>query len=294
MQILMTGASGLVGKELTSILKAERNEVIPLVRNRNQKGIFWDPENNEIDLSSMEGSNAVVHLAGESIAAKRWTESFKDKIMQSRVRGTSLLAEGLKKLKSPPKKFLSASAVGYYADAGNQKILESSPPDDSFLSRVCVAWENAAYLASPIVPVTTCRIGVVLSKNGGALEKMLTPFRLGLGGKMGDGQQYMPWIDLNDLCRAFAFLINQPKAEGAFNLTAPEPVTQEEFSKSLSKILNRPNFVHTPKWLLKATLGEMAEELLLKSMRAYPDQLLKRGFKFEYDELEKSLRHWIN
>ncbi len=293
MRILITGASGLIGKELTVSLNQGGHEVIPLVRRREQKGIYWNPEQNEIDLPAMEGAEALIHLAGEGIAAHRWTESFKKKILDSRIQGTNLLAQSFHKLKSAPRKFLSASAVGYYADGGSSKITEGSLPDNSFLSKVCEAWEKASRQAPSNVPVINFRIGVVLSNKGGALEKMLTPFKMGVGGKVGNGQQFMPWIDIRDLCGALLFLLEKSEA-GIYNLSSPNPVTQEEFAKCLSKVLNRPNFVHTPKWLVKTALGgEMAEELLLKSLRVYPENLMNAGFKFQHENLESSLRHWV-
>jgi len=282
-----------LGKELASHLKIRGHEIIPMVRKRGQDGIFWNPETGEIDLAALEGTDVVVHLAGESIASKRWTTDLKNKIMMSRVQGTTLLAESLKKLNRPPQKFLSASAVGFYADGGDQPLLENAPSDHSFLSEVCIAWERASHLAKPICPVINFRIGVVLTNQGGALQKMLPPFRLGLGGKLGDGKQYMPWIDLQDLCGALEFLIHQPNEHAVYNLTAPQPATQEAFARTLGQLLNRPHFLNTPKWALKAAMGEMAEELLLKSLRVMPDHLLKAGFKFEYGELEASLRRWI-
>lgn len=293
MKILVSGASGLVGRELVRELIHRQHEVIPMVRDRNKQGVYWNPESDEIDLEALEGFDALIHLAGENISAQRWNESFKQKILESRTRGTQLIAQSLARLKQPPKHFLSASAVGYYGDSGSQELTEQSAAGASFLADVCKQWEAQADLAPASVRIVKMRIGVVLSSEGGALQKMLPAFRLGLGGRLGSGEQFLPWIDLEDVVSAMIFLLEHSELRGAFNLCAPQPVSQSVFAEKLCHELHRPGFFHTPEALLRLAVGSMADELLLASFRVVPKKLLESGFHFKFSALENSLKKWV-
>ncbi len=293
MKVLITGASGLVGLELQRELLVEGVQCVPMVRNKSKTGVYWNPEQLEIDLNGMEGADALIHLAGENISAQRWTASFKEKIRSSRVEATNFLARSLHQLKSPPKHFLCASAVGFYGDGGDGVLDENSPAGSSFLSQVCVDWEKAAQSAPSSIRLAQMRIGVILSSHGGALHKMLPAFRMGLGGPLGSGDQFLPWIDLEDVVRAMIFVLKNPALEGAVNVTGPDPVRQKDFAKCLAHLMHRPNLIPMPAWMLRAIAGEMADELLLASLRAVPSKLSKAGFQFKYQNLEQSLSHWV-
>jgi len=233
----------------------------------------------------------VVHLAGENIAAGRWTRSRKDAIRQSRVRGTSLLAETLASLNRPPAVFVSASAVGYYGDRGNELLNERSPQGSGFLADVCKEWEAATDPATERgIRVVNLRIGMVLSATGGALSRLLLPFRLGLGGRIGNGRQYMSWIGLDDLVRAVCFSIERTEIAGALNAVAPETVTNREFTRTLGAVLARPAVLPIPRFFLRLVLGEMADSLLFASARVEPRVLLSSGLDFSSPTLQSALR----
>ena len=209
--------------------------------------------------------------------------------------GTRFLVDSILSLPSKPDFFVSASAVGFYGNRGDESLNENSPPGSGFLAEVCVDWERASEpLQNASIRTCWARIGIVLSPDGGALQKMLTPFRLGLGGNMGSGDQWFPWIDIDDLTQAFCFLVKNPKCSGAFNFTAPEILRQKDFAKTLARHLKRPSFFHAPEFLLKLALGEMGEDLLLASMKVLPEKLLEMGFEFKYPNLEKSLEHLLS
>jgi hypothetical protein len=266
--------------------------MVPMVRSKaSGDAVHWDPDRGEIDAGGLEGVGAVVHLAGEGIGNKRWNEVQKAKIRGSRVQGTTLLAETLAKLAQPPKVLLSGSAVGFYGDRGDEVLTESSRPGGGFLAELCVAWEAAAAPAKEAgIRVGHLRTGIVLSGRGGALPKMLTPFKLGVGGKLGSGAQWMSWIALEDEVGAMVHLLGDESPAGPVNLTAPNPVPNAEFTKSLGKALGRPTVLPAPRFGLKAILGgEMAEELLLFSQRALPTRLLDSGYTFKHPELREAL-----
>ncbi len=295
MRILLSGASGLIGSSLLPSLTARGNEVSRLVRaaSKTREGeIAWDPPRATIDGASLEGFGAVVHLAGENIAAGRWTAEKKRRILESRRNGTRLLADALSRLSRPPRVLVSASAVGYYGDRGDEKLHEESKPGKGFLSEVCIAWEEATKPALlKGIRVVRLRIGMVLSAAGGALEQMLRPFRLGLGGRIGRGRQYMSWIAVDDLVGAIIQSIENERLEGAVNAVAPTPVTNLEFAKTLGQVVSRPALLPAPALALRVLFGEMAEELLLASTRVEPARLLSSGYRFSYPELEGALRH---
>jgi hypothetical protein len=297
MKIMVTGATGLVGSALLPLLKAGGHEVSRVVRQPKpaEKDIVWNPDEGRIDLAGLEGADAVVHLAGENIASGRWTVARKQRILQSRVKGTQLLAQSLAKLQRPPKVLVSASAIGYYGDRGVAVLSEDSPPGSGFLSDVCRAWESATQpAAAKGIRVVHLRIGIVLSTRGGALAKMLTPFRLGAGGRIGDGNQYMSWISLQDLCRAITHVIRMDSVNGAVNAVAPAPVTNAEFTKALASALHRPALVPVPAFGIRLAFGEMADALLLASTRVVPARLQGSGFAFEDSEIGPTLQRIVN
>jgi uncharacterized protein (TIGR01777 family) len=295
-RIVVTGASGLIGSRLVSELQQAGAQVIRAVRRPVEdqaREMFWDPDNGKIDAPRLEGVDAVVHLAGENIAGHRWTESFKQKIRDSRVNGTRLVSEAIAGLAAKPQAFVCASAIGYYGDRGDEALSETSPPADDFLARTCRDWEAACQVAAATVRVVNLRTGVVLSPEGGALKKMLTPFKLGAGGKMGDGRQYMSWIALDDEVAAIQFILTNPNIGGPVNLVAPNPVTNAEFTKTLGRVLSRPTIIPMPAFAARLLFGEMADALLLASTRVVPQALTASGYHFRYAELEPALRHLL-
>lgn len=294
MRILLTGASGLIGSALGAFFRSNGDEVYQLTRKKAASlpyEIPWNPAAGLLASELLEGFEVVIHLGGEPLVG-RWTESKKQAIMQSRVEGTRLLADGLSTLAHPPRVFISASAIGYYGSCGERQLLESSPQGKGFLAEVCAAWEAAARPAARSgIRTVFLRTGMVLSPQGGALNKMLLPFKLGLGGILGTGNQYMSWIDLDDLVRAVHYLVQEPSIQGPVNMVAPFPVTNTVFTKTLARALHRPASLRMPKWLLSLLFGEAAEEILLASQRVEPSVLLEKGFTFQYPSLEESLLH---
>ncbi len=294
MKVLISGASGLIGSALILRLRSEGHEVSRLVRDRSAPApdaILWDPQAGRLDQAPLEGFDAVVHLAGENIAGGRWTAERKRRIKESRVKGTQLLSKCLSRLNRPPGVLISASAIGYYGDRGPEILREDSRPGRGFLPEVCVAWENAAAAASQKgIRVVSPRIGIVLSAAGGALARMLLPFRLGVGGKIGNGGQYMSWIALDDLTGVICHAIRADKLDGPVNASAPNPVTNAEFTKTLGRVLGRPTVFPLPGFAARLLLGEMADELLLASTRIEPAKLLAADYRFKYEGLEAALR----
>jgi uncharacterized protein (TIGR01777 family) len=293
MDILVTGSSGLIGSALTGRLGAAGHEVTRLVRSSGavQQGrIQWDPAAERLDAESLEGFDAVVHLAGESVATGRWTAAKKERIRSSRVQGTRLLAQTLARLGRPPGVLVSASAVGYYGDRGDESLDEQSAPGSGFLAEVCQEWEAAADPAREAgIRVVHPRIGLVLSASGGALAKMLPLFRLGLGGPLGSGRQYVSWITLDDLVAAICHSISTDSPSGPVNAVAPEPATNRQFTRALGRALRRPARLPAPAFALRAMLGPMADELLLSSTRVIPRRLTASGFAFGDLQLEEAL-----
>jgi len=296
-QIVVTGASGLIGTRLVAELEHAGAQVIRAVRRPVQdaaREMFWDPDSAKIDSTRLEGVDALVHLAGENIAGGRWTESFKQKIRDSRVKGTRLVSEAIARAANKPRTFVAASAIGYYGDRGDEALTESAAPADDFLGRVCQQWEAQCQAARDAgVRVVNLRTGVVLSPEGGALAKMLTPFKLGLGGKVGSGRQYMSWIALDDEVAAIQFILASPNIAGPVNLVAPKPVTNAEFTKTLGRVLSRPTIFPMPAFAARLAFGEMADALLLSSTRVLPQALTAAGYVHRYPELEPALRHLL-
>lgn len=296
MKVLISGSSGFVGSALVKKMRGLKHEVFRLVRKKEklQKDeIYWNPEKSEIDLEKLEGFDAVVHLAGENILG-RWTEAKKKKIRDSRVKGTQFLSESLVQLSKPPASLLCSSAIGFYGNRGEETLNESSLPGNGFLADVCQEWESASQAASkPGIRVIHYRIGLVLSAEGGALAKMLLPFKLGLGGKLGNGQQWMSWIHLEDLLAGIVFILENSSLSQAVNAVSPHPVRNQEFTECLANSLHRPAYFTVPEFALKLVTGEMAEEALLTSAKVAPHRLLQAGFKFKYPHLLEALRDLI-
>lgn len=290
--IAISGSTGFIGSALVRALQARGAQVRPLVRPQSRtSGIHWDPARGEIDSAALEGVDAVVHLAGESVAEGRWTAAQKARITESRVVGTGLLARALAGLSRKPGVLLSASAIGFYGDCGERPVTEEEPPGTDFLASVCVAWEKAAQPARDAgIRVVHPRFGIVLHPSGGALAKMLPVFRLGLGGPLGDGRQRMSWISLDDAVGALLHALDHPTLTGPLNLTSPDAVSNAELSRALGKALHRPAFMRVPGFALRAALGEMADVALLGGARVAPQQLLDTGFVFAHPSLEPYLR----
>jgi uncharacterized protein (TIGR01777 family) len=292
MKILVSGSHGLVGKALTTSLVNAGHEIVSLVRqSANDSEIEWHPNQGKINGEQLEGFDVVVHLAGESIASGRWTEEKKRKIRESRVKGTELLSSALARLSQPPSTFISASAIGFYGSRGDELLTEESAPGDGFLPEVCVAWEKATGQAEAKgIRTIHPRFGIILDEKGGALERMLTPFRMGVGGKVGNGKQWMSWIALEDVINALRFLIDEPGSEGPVNFTAPRPVTNADFTEALGSVLSRPTLFSVPAFAARLAFGEMADELLLSSAKVEPERLKESGYQFKHPELSSALK----
>ena len=295
MKVLITGSSGLIGSALTSALTAQGHQVFRLVRRmvNGEEGVAkWDPTAGKLDPAVFEGVDAVVNLAGESIAAGRWTPQRKAWIRESRVPGTKLLSETMAQLAHPPEVLVSASAVGYYGSRGEEALSEEEPPGAGFLPEVCAAWEAATGPAKQRgIRVVNLRIGMVLSGKGGALEPMAAAFKMGVGGRLGDGRQFMAWIAIDDLAAVILYAIANKSFIGPVNAVAPNPVSNREFTKTLGKVLGRPTVFAMPAFAARLVFGEMADALLLASARVEPQRLLVGGFVFRHPQLEGALRH---
>lgn len=294
MRILISGASGLVGSHLSKVFTDQGFEVVSLSRSSGSNTIQWDVSNSKLEASQLENFDYIYHLAGESIAGLRWTAEKKKAIYNSRIEGTKLLVQKMLELKSPPKAVFCASAIGYYNAKDSLPKDESSAAGNSFLAKVCRDWEACLNpLEKKNIRSCAMRIGIVLSHEGGALQTMAPAFKMGLGGKLGDGTQYMPWIDLDDLVRAMDFLREANSLSGPVNMTAPHPVMQKDFAETLAQQFHRPSFFHAPKFILKMIAGELAEELMLGDYNVIPKKLLDAGFKFKYNDLRQSLKNQL-
>jgi uncharacterized protein (TIGR01777 family) len=295
-RIVITGASGLVGRRLADELQQAGAQVIRAVRRPTNSAneTYWNPQADEIELTKLEAADAVVHLAGENISAHRWSESFKQRIRDSRVKGTRLISETLARLTNKPRTFICASAIGYYGDRGDETLTESSPPASDFLAQVCREWEAACQAARDAgIRVVNLRIGVILSADGGALAKMLMPFKLGLGGKIGSGNQYMSWVALDDVVGAIKFALTHDSLSGSVNVVSPHPSTNAEFTKTLGRVLYRPTLLPMPAFAARVAFGEMADSLLLSSTRVSPQALTQAGYSFQYPKLDAALRRLV-
>ncbi len=294
MRILLTGSSGLIGHALLTFLTADGHKVVCLTRSQapaRGRHIMWDLDAGTIQADDLEDFDAVVHLAGETIVG-RWTAEKKARILQSRAKGTRLLSESLAHLRSRPMVLVSASAIGYYGNRGDQVLDEESSAGSLFLSEVAKAWEAATEPASRNgIRVVNLRIGFVLSKAGGGLATMLLPFQWGFGGRVGSGRQYLSWIAIDDVVGAISHAILSDALRGPVNAVAPHPVTNREFTKTLGRVLWRPTIFPLPVFAAHMVMGEMADNLLLASARVQPSRLLASGYEFRFPELKGALRH---
>jgi uncharacterized protein (TIGR01777 family) len=294
MKILVSGASGLVGQATMPALRGSGHDVRPLVRDDSEEAIWWNPENGLINDSALKHwrPDAFVHLAGENIASHRWDSEQKRRIRDSRVAATEKLVGNLLSSQCAPPIFIGASAIGYYGNRGGELLTENSPPGNDFLAEVCRDWENAALpLARNGTRVVHLRFGMILSRRGGALARMLPIFRLGLGGRLGNGKQWVSWVALTDVVRTVEWALTMASARGAYNAVSPSPVTNAEFTRSLGPALHRPTLLPAPATGLRLAFGEMADALLLTSQRAIPERLCAEGFQFQMAKLPAALKN---
>jgi len=296
MKIVVSGSTGLVGSALTPVLTSQGHAVVPLVRRRPvaaERAIGWDPERGAIDRAGLEGADAVIHLAGENVFG-RWSPAKKQRIRDSRVLGTRLLCDALAGLQRRPATLLAASAIGYYGDRGEEKVDEQSAAGDDFLAHVARDWEAAtAPAARAGIRVANLRFGVVLTPAAGALAKMLPAFRLGIGGPVGSGNQYLSWIARDDVITAIVHVLVTSALVGPVNLTAPTPITNREFARALGKVLGRPAVVTVPAFALRIAFGTEGAAMLQSGQRVAPSRLLGSGFRFAFDTVEPALRHLL-
>lgn len=290
MRVTVTGASGLIGSRLVERLRGRGDEVTVLSRNPRSAGaVRWDPEREAAPVSALDGRDAVVHLAGEQVA-QRWSDEAKERIRSSRELGTRHLVDGLRAVDARPQALVSSSAVGYYGSRGDEVLDEESAAGDDFLARVCVIWEAEARRAEELgLRVVTVRTGVVLDSEGGALQKMLPFFKLGIGGPVAGGRQYMPWIHVDDVVGIYECAIDEAAWSGAVNASTPEPVTNKVFSKALGRALHRPALAPVPAFAVRALYGQMAE-IVTTSQRVVPRRPIQRGYGFAHPELDEALR----
>ncbi len=290
MEILVSGASGLIGQALAASLIEQGHNVFVLSRKEGDVP-YWNIEQRLVFLGEDQQIDVIIHLAGENVAQGRWTKKKKERIQQSRVEGTRLLAEFFAGATYKPRLMISASAVGFYGERGKERLDEQSEKGTGFLADVSDAWEKAAQPARAAgIRVVHARFGMVLSPEGGGLATMLPPFTMGLGGCLGNGRQYMSWISIHDLVLAILHIIQQEKLDGAINLVAPHPVTNRQFTQALGQVLHRPTFLPVPKFFLSLFLGEMAKELLFASARVYPRRLEESGYNFIQPDLDTALQ----
>lgn len=297
MKVLITGATGLIGSALTPCLKSSGHEVIGLSRctgTPSGRTASWSPATGEVSSGAIDDAEAIVHLAGLNIMAKRWNPQFKAEMRSSRVNATGALCTHLAHSSHVPRIMISASAVGFYGDRGDELLTESSPVGTGYMCELARDWENAC---KPLIDAGTrvikLRIGVVLSSRGGALKKMLVPFKMGVGGTLGNGRQYMSWICMDDLLEIIGYILDNDSVVGAVNATSPNPVTNYEFTNTFGKVLNRPTVAPMPAFAARLVFGEVADEILLSSTRVIPEKILSHGMEFLYPRLEDALRHLL-
>jgi len=298
MKILITGASGLIGKALQKSFRENGYEMLLASRSepKDDQHIQWSTDTGfrDEDIPRLEGLDAVIHLAGESVSGLRWTDEKKKAIRDSRVFGTRSMIETLDKLTDKPKVFISGSAIGFYGDRGKDELTESSPSGKTFLAEVCKEWEAESRRAEDLgIRTVLLRTGIVLSKDGGALATMLTPFKFGVGGVIGDGKQWMSWISLDDVVGIVNFALENESVRGALNVTAPNPVSNEEFTKTLGAVLYRPTFLPLPEFAVHMVFGEMGDALLLDSTRVMPKRINDAGYQFKFTNLKAALENAV-
>lgn len=299
MKIIIAGASGMVGSALTPALQAAGHTVLRLVRGRSVGGsdeIAWNPAAGELDLARVAGAGAIINLAGENLGARRWTAARRERMLRSRVDATRTLVAAMAELKQPPETFVSASGVGYYGDRGDEELIEESGIGQGYLPELCLAWETHAEGASRLgVRTAVLRFGVILDRRGGMLARMLPLFRLGLGGRLGSGKQWLSWVEINDVVGVIAQVLRDPRCAGVMNVVAPGVVTNAEFTRALASVLGRPAFLPVPAWALRLVVGGMmTDEALLASARAVPQRLNDVGYAFRHATVASALRAQIS
>ncbi len=298
MKILITGASGLIGKALQESFKPKGYELLLASRSepKDDHHIQWSMDTGfaDEDLPRLEGLDAAIHLAGENVSGLRWTDEKKKAIRDSRVFGTRTMIEAFARLEQKPKVFIAGSAIGFYGDRGDDEVTETSSSGDTFLSAVCKEWEAESRRAEDMgIRTVLLRTGIVLSKDGGALATMLTPFKLGVGGVVGSGKQWMSWISLDDVVGIINFALENESLRGAVNIVAPNPVTNEEFTKTLGSVLYRPTFLPLPEFAVNLVFGEMGDALLLDSTKVIPKRLNDAGYEFKFPHLKPAIEHAV-
>jgi uncharacterized protein (TIGR01777 family) len=295
MKVAIAGSSGLLGSALIPVLKKDGAQVTRLVRSSPKAGeIEWHPNQDELSAQKLDGFEVVINLAGENIAAGRWSDDQKRKIHDSRVHGTHLISEAIARTHHKPRVFICASATGIYGDREGEVLDEQSESGGGFLAGVCREWEKATDPASKAgVRVVNLRFGPILARDGGMLSKLLTPFKMGMGGKVGSGKQYISWVAIDDAVKAMKLAIDDQSMRGPVNVVSPNPVTNEEFTKTLGHVLNRPTALAMPAFAARLAFGEMADEMLLASQKVLPKKLVHAGFQFTYPELEQALRKYV-
>jgi hypothetical protein len=293
-KVLISGGSGLIGSALTNTLRADGHVVSHFIRPGGKAApsdVLWNPSRATVDVPALEGHDAIVHLSGASIADGRWTDKRKAILRSSRVDSTRVLVDSLTHLKQPPRVFVCASAIGYYGDRGDELLTESSGYGNDFLAILCRAWEAEATRASANgIRTVTTRFGVILATQGGALPQMLTPFKLGVGGRLGSGKQWISWVALEDVVKVLRTAIDNENVNGAVNVVAPQPVQNSEFTRVLAGVLHRPAVFPAPAFALRLALGQMADALLLSSQRVQPEKLAKINYKFRHETLQSALQ----
>lgn len=298
-RIVVAGGSGFIGEPLVRRLLARGDDVAVLTRNpskvRAGRAVVWNPPSQGDWSDEAANADVVINLAGENVGGGRWTAERKKRIMESRVAATSALVEAMSRKPGHKRTLISASATGFYGDRGDESLDESSAPGSGFLAEVTKRWEELASGAEPFARVVVIRFGVVMAKDGGALAKLLLPFRLGAGGPMGSGQQWMPWIDRDDILRIIEWSIDRDATRGTYNATAPNPARNGDFARTLGRVLHRPAIIPTPAFALRLALGsEMADEMLLGGQRVFPKHARDEGFEFAYPELDAALKHAVS
>jgi len=296
MKIVVSGSTGLIGSALNSALRSRHHDVVPLVRRRaapGEQALAWDPERGTIDRAGLEGVDAVIHLAGENVFG-RWSPAKQQRIRDSRVQGTRLLCDALAGLHRRPATLLAGSAIGYYGDRGDEAVTEESAPGEDFLAHVARDWEAATAPASRAgIRVVNMRTGVVLTTTGGALAKMLPAFRLGLGGPVGSGNQYLSWIAIGDMINAILHVLDNQNLVGPVNMTAPAPITNREFARTLGRVLGRPAGLTVPAFALRMAFGAEGAAMVQSGQRVLPARLVASGFDFSFKEVEPALRYLL-
>ncbi|WP_309387796.1 TIGR01777 family oxidoreductase [Cerasicoccus frondis] len=293
-RIAITGATGLVGTALCKLLRERGDAVIPISRKQQPGGVVWDVAKGIFPAESLNNVDAVVHLAGAGVADERWTDERKQVLRDSRIQSAQLLVDAMRKVDQPPKVLISASGAGYYGPKPGKETDETAPLGKGFLASICRDWEAAAEEAASVgARVAIARFGVVLSPDGGALERLLTPFKLGVGGPVGDGKQRMGWIALDDAVNGLVFLLDHQDASGAYNFSSPEIVSNKQFAETLGQVLNRPAKVPAPRLALKLAYGELVDETLFADQPTVPRRLLEAGFRFQYPNLDAALGHML-